>query len=264
MDSLARLGNAAPFYDEGRGYDVFGLDPRSLAAVVDLVAPLYERYFRVESSGIEHLPARGPTIVVANHGGFLPVDGALLCLDLVRRSDPPRIPRPVADHFVPRLPLVSAFLARMGAISGTRANVRRLLLRDELLVIFPEGVTGPAKPYRDRYRLQDWRVGFAEHAIRFAAPVVPAAIIGAEESWPLLAKLPLRMFGAPYLPIPASPLPLPAHVRIVYGAPIELHRGHTAEDAADPELVARAAARVREALEALIAGALRARDGVFR
>lgn len=264
MDSPGRLVHVAPFHDEGRGYDVFGLDPRSLATVVDLAAPLYERYFRVESSGIEHIPARGPAIVVANHSGFLPVDGALLCLDLLRRSDPPRIPRAVADRFVPRLPLISAFLARMGAVSGTRANVRRLLQRDELLVIFPEGVTGPAKPYRERYRLQDWRVGFAEHAIRFAAPVVPAAIIGAEESWPLLAKLPLRVFGSPYLPIPASPLPLPAHVRIVYGAPIELHRGRSANDAMDPEIVVGAAAQVREALEALIAGALQARDGVFR
>jgi 1-acyl-sn-glycerol-3-phosphate acyltransferase len=235
-----------------------------LASVVSGAATIYERYFRVDSIGADQIPAEGPAILVANHGGFLPIDAAILCLDVLRRTEPPRIPRAVADHFVPRLPLASTLFARMGVVSGTRANVRRLLQRDELIAIFPEGVTGPGKPFRDRYQIQGWRVGFAELAIRYRAPVVPVAIIGAEEAWPLLGKLRLHVFGSPYLPIPASPLPLPVRVHLRYGAPLELHRGCTPADAADPEIVAAAAANTRRALEQLVDDGLRARGGVFR
>lgn len=196
------------FHDAGYGFDVFGLSPPLLRRVAALGAPLYERYFRVDSRGIEHVPETGAAIIVANHGGVLPVDAAMLCLDVLRRT--PRIPRAIADHFVPRLPLVSSLFARLGVVSGRPANVRRLLEDGELVAIWPEGVAGPAKPFGLRYELQHWRVGFAEHAIRHRVPIIPAAIVGAEESWPLALRLPVRAFGSPYLPVPMSPVPLPA------------------------------------------------------
>jgi len=248
----------AAFFDEGYGYDVFGLHPPTLARTAAVGAPIYERYFRVSSEGSEHVPPRGPAILVANHGGMLPVDAAMLWLDVVRHLD--RYPRCVADQFVPQLPLVSTLFARCGAVSGTRANVAHLLTRGELLAIWPEGVSGPAKPYRDRYRLQAWSVGFAELAIRHRAPVVPVAIVGAEEAWPLATKLGVRWFGAPYLPIPRWPLPLPARIAIRYGAPIELGDG----DADDPAVVATAAARVHDALAAQLAALRSAHGDVFR
>lgn len=261
--TFTRIARQAPFHDEGYGFDVFGLHPVSLAHAVQITRPIYERYFRVESTGAEHVPPTGPAILVANHGGVLPVDAAMLCLDVLHRTAPPRIPRAVADHFVPRLPLVSTLFARLGVVSGTRVNVRRLLERGELIAIWPEGITGPAKPFRERYRLQSWRVGFAELAIRYRAAVVPVAIVGAEESWPLLARLRhSHAFGAPYLPIPASPFPLPAHYHIRYGAPLRFH-GDPA-DADDPDAVAMAASAARTAVEHLLAEALAARAGVFR
>lgn len=259
--TFQRIVQQAPFFDEGHGFDVFGLHPPSLARAVDAGRALYEHYFRVDSVGAEVIPPTGPAILVANHGGFLPIDSAMLCLDVLRRTEPPRIPRAIADYFVPRLPLVSTVLARLGVVSGTRANVRRLLERGELIAIWPEGVTGPAKPFSDRYRIQDWRVGFAELAVRHRAPVIPVAIVGAEESWPLAAKLP-GIFGAPYLPVPASPLPLPAHFHVRYGAPQVL--GTTAQDADDPELVAAAARDIRASLERMLEDARLARRGVFR
>ena len=259
-----RLAVAATFHDEGYGYDVFGLHPPTLQRTLEACAPIYDRYFRVESDGIEHVPVDGPAILIANHGGVLPVDAAMLCFDVLRKLDPPRIPRPVSDHFVPTLPLVSTLFARCGAVSGTRANVAHLLDRGELIVIWPEGVTGPAKRCRDRYQIQAWRVGFAELAIRYRAPVVPVAMVGAEESWPLAIKLGIRWFGTPYLPIPAWPLPLPAHYRIYYGAPIHLDHGHVATDADDPAIVAAASVRVREVLEGLIRDLRMCRRGVFR
>lgn len=261
---FARLVHEAPFHDAGHGYDVFGLHPPTLAAAVSAAAPLYDRYFRVDSQGIEQVPETGPAILVANHGGVLPVDAAMMCLDVLRRTDPPRIPRAIADHFVPRLPFVSTLFARLGVVSGTRANVRTLLEQGELIAIWPEGVTGPAKRFKDRYRIQEWRVGFAELAIRYHAPVVPVAIVGAEESWPLAMKLRgLHVFGAPYLPVPVTPIPLPAHYRLRYGEPRYLHGGAHRE-ADDPDVIAHAATQVRVALERLLDDTRCARRGVFR
>jgi 1-acyl-sn-glycerol-3-phosphate acyltransferase len=262
-NAYARIAVDAPFHDEGHGFDVFGLHPPSLARAVEASRLVYERYFRVDSRGADRIPACGPTILIANHGGILPVDAAMLCLDVLVRTVPPRIPRAVADHFVPRLPLVSTLFARMGVVSGTRANVRRLLERGELIALWPEGVSGPAKRFRDRYRIQAWRVGFAELAIRYQATIVPVAIIGAEESWPVLAKLrSIRAFGSPYLPIPASPIPLPAHYHIQYGAPIPARRPPEAAD--DPHAVACLAGEARTALDRLIQDTRYARRGVFR
>ena len=248
----------ARFHDEGYGFDAFGLHPPSLAGAVRAAAPVFEKYFRVESSGIENVPERGAAILVGNHGGVLPVDAAVLCLDVVRRAA--RIPRAVTDHFVPRLPIASTLLARLGVVSGTRTNVRRLLEDGELLAIWPEGTSGPAKLFRDRYQIQRWSVGFAELAIRYHAPVIPVAIVGSEESWPLLGKLALPMFGAPYLPIPATPVPLPAHFYLRYGDAIRFEQ----TDADDPTIVTSAAAIVRAELERLLAATLAERRGVWR
>jgi 1-acyl-sn-glycerol-3-phosphate acyltransferase len=263
--TFARIAHQAPFHDAGHGFDVFGLHPPALASAVAASAPLYERYFRVDSRGAERIPATGPAILIANHAGILPVDGAILCLDVLRRTDPPRIPRPISDHFVPRIPVISTLFARLGVVSGTRANVRHLLDQDELIAIWPEGVTGPAKSFRKRYQLQHWRVGFAELAIRHRAPVVPVAIVGAEESWPLATKLRrIHAFGAPYWPIPVAPLPLPTHYHLRYGSPLRLDHGYVAQDADDPAVVAAAAETARGALQQLIDDARRERRGIFR
>lgn len=249
------------FHDEGYGFDAFGLHPPSVATAVRLARPLLDSYFRVESNGPEAIPREGAAILVSNHGGVLPVDGAILALDVVRSSG--RIVRPITDHFVPRLPIASTWMARLGVVSGTRANVKHLLRRGELIAIWPEGVSGPAKEFGERYRIQRWSVGFAELAIRYRAPVIPVAIVGAEESWPMLAKLAVHAFGIPYLPVPATPLPLPVKYRLHYGAPLALHTGRQPADADDPVVVGEAAARVRGELEALLTRALAARTGVF-
>ncbi|MFW5920291.1 MAG: acyltransferase, partial [Polyangiales bacterium] len=109
-----------------------------------------------------------------------------------------------------------------------------------------------------------WRVGHAELAIRHCAPVVPVAIVGAEEAWPQLGRLRVHPFGAPWLPVPLSPIPLPVHYHIWYGEPLMLHEGLEPGDADDPRLAEAAAARVREAVQALIDRGLRERPGVFR
>lgn len=242
------------FQDAGHGYDVFGFHPPTLARVAGATGWLYRRYFRVTSHHPERIPPTGPAILIANHAGFLPIDAGLLFLDVLHSAG--RVARPIADRFVPRLPWVSRLFSRVGVVSGTRANVRRLLEDGSLLMIFPEGVTGTGKRFRDRYQLQGWRVGHVELAIRYRAPIIPVAIIGGEEAWPSLARIPARPFGAPYLPIPASVVPLPVRFHIHYGHPLDLYADAPARAANDPEVLERAAARTRAAVSGLVAHGL--------
>jgi 1-acyl-sn-glycerol-3-phosphate acyltransferase len=251
--------------DAGHGYDLFGLRRDSVLLALALGRLAYERYFRVESIGGERIPKHGSAILTANHGGMLPIDGVMLYLDVLRHTDPPRIPRAIADRFVPLLPTLGTFFARAGVVSGSRCNVTHLLDAGELLMIFPEGVAGMGKPLGQRHRLQNWTVGHAELAIRHRVPVVPVAIVGAEEQWLQLLRIDrFHWFGAPYLPLPVLPLPLPVRYHILYGEPLWLHEGRQPEEADDPSIVEAAAFRVRQAVEKLLAEGLRARRGIFR
>lgn len=250
--------------DAGYGYDTFGMHRDWLAAAQALANPFYRRYFRVSSHGAEHIPASGPAILVANHAGMLPVDAAMICMDVLAHTSPPRMVRCIGDRFVTDLPFVGTILSRCGVVSGTVANVRRLLDDGELCLIFPEGLPAIGKPFRERYQLHGWRVGHAELALQHGVPVIPLAVIGSEEQWPQIGRIAqVHPFGAPYLPIPASPWPLPVHYRIHYGPAISLRAPGTPPDLR-PETIQRAAAMTRAAVEQLIDAGLAARTGVFR
>jgi 1-acyl-sn-glycerol-3-phosphate acyltransferase len=262
-DELERL-RALAFHDEGHGYDAFGLHPAWVGVVLALLRPLHQRWFRVSAHGIENIPREGAAVLVANHSGVLPFDGAMVCIDVLRRMTPPRVVRPVADVFVPKLPFVSTLFARGGVVAGTRGNARALLDQGELLLIFPEGTAGIGKPFRDRYHLQRWTVGHAELALRHRAPVVPVGIVGAEEQFPFVVRLPIHALGVPYLPLSPLPFPLPVHYHLLYGEPIALHQRFRPEDADDPDAVRAAAEIVKAAVERLIAEGRAARKGIFR
>jgi 1-acyl-sn-glycerol-3-phosphate acyltransferase len=252
------------FRDAGHGYDVFGMTPKAVRRAMSLSKWLYEWYFRVSSHGVENVPSTGAAILAANHSGTLPIDGALIVLDVVRNTHPARVPRAIGDVFIPLLPWFGTLLSRVGMVSGTRSNFRYLLNAGELVLVFPEGVTGMAKGLRRRYRLEPFRVGHAELALRHRVPVIPVAVIGAEEAWPAAGRVAgFHAFGAPFLPLPLSPLPLPVRHAIYYGRPLLLHERYAPEDADDPEIVVRAARDVQDAVEELIERGLGERRGLL-
>lgn len=263
--ALCERSQLTRFRDQGHGVDPFGLHPDGVLTGLAITRWLYEKYFRVTSHGADNIPAEGPVVIASNHSGTLPLDGLMLWTDLVRNGPEGRIPRVVVDHFVPGIPIISIIFTRGGAIGGSRGNFHALLEAGEMILVFPEGVPGIGKLFRDRYRLAHWREGHVELAIRHGAPVVPVAVIGAEEQMPQLARIErVRLFGAPYLPITASPLPLPVHYHIWYGEPIPVQDRWAPEDAANPAAVAEATLWVRQAVEDLIAKGLKQRNGVFR
>ncbi len=251
------------YSDAGHGYDAFGLHPDYVAFGEVLTAPLYDRYFRVRSRGHEHIPQHGAAVLAVNHSGAIPLDGMMVWADVLRHTEPPRVARAVADHFVPMIPLIGTFFARGGMVGGSRGNARTLLENGELLMIFPEGVPGIAKHFKQRYQLQEWRVGHVELAIRHGAPVVPVGIVGAEEQMPQIGRIPISVAGMPFIPITLTPFPLPVRYHILYGAPIPVHEEYRPEHADDPSAVREAAARVKAAVQALLHQGLSERKGIF-
>ncbi|HHO49421.1 MAG TPA: acyltransferase family protein [Deltaproteobacteria bacterium] len=261
-EALDRRIDEIELADLGHGFDAFGASRGGIAFGLAITRFLYEHYFRVRSHGIEHIPTQGPVILAVNHSGLIPLDAMMIASDLIRHAPGARAPKIVMDHFVPNLPWVSILFTRAGGIAGSRGNVHAVLERGGLVVIFPEGTPGIGKPFSERYQLKPFRQGHAELAIHHQAPIVPVAVIGAEESWPQIARIDgIPAFGSPYVPIPATPLPLPLRFTIYYGEPIDVPGRTQPADAADADEVMALAALVQDAVQTLIELGLSARDG---
>ena len=254
------------FRDAGHGYDSFGLHPSFVALGEVIVSPLYDKYFRVRSFDHHHIPTTGPAVLAANHSGNLPMDGMLIWLDVLRNTSPPRVARPIADHFVPSLPYLGTLFSRGGLVGGSRGNARSLLDAGEMLMIFPEGVPGIVKSFHQRYQLQTFREGHAELAIRHQAPIVPIGVVGGEEQLPSFfsSRRLGKLFGIPTFPIPVVPVPLPVRYYLYYGEPIPVHEEFTPADADNPATVGEVASRVKAAVNTLIERGLDERPGVFQ
>jgi 1-acyl-sn-glycerol-3-phosphate acyltransferase len=194
---------------------------------------LYHYWFRVEVEGIEHVPATGGALLVSNHAGALPPDAAMIAKAIKTEHARPRPLHLTVEHFFKGYPGLAMLIAKVGGVPAHPANVHRLLYDEEQLVlVFPEGRKGTEKLYKDRYRLRRFgRGGFVESAMRARAPIVPVAVVGAEEAMPVFAQLkPLKkLTGLIYFPVtPTFPLLglfgglgyLPAKFRIRFLEPI--------------------------------------------
>ena len=249
----AGLGTAG-----GEQLDVYGRDARLSEAVAPLVDFLYSRWFRVEVEGASRVPTGG-ALLVANHAGALPLDGPMLHEAL--RRERPDLPdsRWLAEDQVFYAPLLGTLFNRLGAVRASPDSATRLLGEGRPVLIFPEGIQGIGKPFRDRYRLQRFgRGGFVKLALRTGRPILPVAIMGAEETLPLLGKLPGGALGVPYLPV--TPPPLPAKWRIRIGEPLRTPPGANETDLSVVESLVEA---TRSTIEHMLRELLGARGGVF-
>jgi 1-acyl-sn-glycerol-3-phosphate acyltransferase len=253
--------------------DEFGYDRRFTETVLPLFEFLYTIWWRVEAAGVEHLPAEGAGLIVANHSGVLPWDGAMINL-AVRHEHPARrqCRMLVLDMFA-LLPFLAPLVAQTGGVRASQENGERLLRRGELVGVFPEGVKGVGKPFRQRYRLARFgRGGFVRLALRTGAPIIPCAVVGGEEIHPMLARADLvgRPLGLPYFPLtptfpwlgPLGMVPLPSKWSIDFGDPLPT-TGFGPDAADDPILVNRLAEKVRGAIQRMIDGRLARRRSVW-
>ena len=253
--------------------DDFGFDPAWTESLLIAFKALYRDYWRVETTGVEHVPSSGRALLVANHAGVLPWDGTMIKTAVFTEHSRPRHVRAlVASQFM-GMPALSWFLRRTGQAVGHPDDTRRLLERDELVLVFPEGTRGTGKGFKDRYRLRRFgRGGFVSTAIRAQAPIIPISVVGSEEIYPMLADLgPVaRLFGLPYFPVtpfwpwlgPLGLIPLPSKWRIQFHSPIEVSHLDP-KDADDQHLVMAMADDVRDVIQRGLYENLKLRRGVF-
>jgi 1-acyl-sn-glycerol-3-phosphate acyltransferase len=190
--------------------DRWGRSEHLRAITRTIYDPIYTHWFRVEWEGWEHLPTEGGALLVANHAGAIPPDAPSIMHGIERD-----LHRPVyglAENLFRSMPVVGTLWSRSGGVAAHPDNAYRLLHDEQQLVlVFPEGTKGTGKHYNDRYKLRRFgRGGFVEIAMRAGVPVIPIAVMGAEEAMPIVFKSNrlAKLMNIPYFPVTANMLML--------------------------------------------------------
>ncbi len=240
--------------------DEWGFDEEFAEAAYPIFEFLYDTWWRVQTVGVQNVPSHGRGLLVANHSGSVfPFDATMIGIGIMREHPLPRWTRPMILNWAFELPFLSYFLRRFGGVPANPYNATRLLEQDQLVMVFPEGAKGTGKPFSDRYRLRRFgRGGFVEVALRTGAPIIPVAVVGAEEIYPKIGESQVlaKLAGAPFVPLtptfpwlgPLGLIPLPSRWRIEFCEPIDLS-GHGPEAAEDKGLVFDISEQVRETIQ---------------
>jgi len=278
MDLAARVGGAVDFVRRRLSgdypVDEFGFDPELLDTVLMApMRPLFRSWFRVEVRGLHNVPDDGAALVVANHSGTIAVDAVMTQLALLDEHPEHRHLRMLGADLVFAMPFLAELARKAGHTLACMADAQRLLAEGQLVGVWPEGFKGIGKPFAERYKLQRFgRGGFVAAAVRTGAPIIPTAIVGAEEIYPKIGEIPVlaRLLGMPYFPItptfpwlgPLGMVPLPSKWIIEFGEPIrtdDLPEG----SADDPMTILETTDRVRETIQQGLYRILVDRPGVF-
>jgi 1-acyl-sn-glycerol-3-phosphate acyltransferase len=253
--------------------DEWGFDEQFADAAGPFLDFLFQRWWRVQVEGVRNVPSHGRALLVSNHAGIFPWDGAMIGTAILREHPLPRFTRFLVLNWAFELPYLSSAIRRLGGVPASPYNAMRLLEQDELVGVFPEGVKGTSKDFSDRYRLQRFgRGGFVELALRTGSPIVPVAVVGSEEIYPKIGEAPLlaRLTGAPFFPItPTFPLlgplglvPLPSKWRIEFCDPIDTAQ-YGRDAGQDRTLVFELSERVRETIQSKVHENLVKRGSAF-
>ncbi len=242
------------------GVDRWGMSPVVFRRFLSLGDWLYRNYFRVETTGVQKVPP-GRALLIGNHSGQIAWDGLMVLVAMVREADPPRAVRSMAEKFLIHQPWLGTLTVRLGQITGLPENCKRLLEDEHLVMVFPEGARGVAKPWFQRYQLQQFGTGFMRLALETKTPIVPFAFVGGEEIMINLGNIsPLaKLLGFPSFPILLTPLPLPAKCQLRFGEPLYFEGTGDEPDEEVEEMVY----QVRAAIDSMIQNGLACRKSVF-
>ena len=259
-----RLADAAEFIRRRAAgeyeVDESGFDPDFTSSVVMPAAlALYRQWFRVRMQGLQNVPGSGAALIVANHSGVLPIDAVMLQAGIFDEHPGHRHLRLLGADLVYALPALSVLARKSGHVPAAPAEAEHLLRSGELVGVFPEGFKGIGKPFSERYRLQRFgRGGFAATAMKAGVPIIPCAIVGAEEIYPMIGNSePIaRLLGLPYFPVtplfpwlgPVGAVPLPSNWIIEFCDPVPTD-GFTADQQDDPGAVSELADKVKDTIQ---------------
>ncbi|MGH2751430.1 MAG: lysophospholipid acyltransferase family protein [Actinomycetota bacterium] len=254
--------------------DEFGYDQElSREILLPMLRPLYKHYFRVRTLGVGRIPSEGPALLVANHSGAIPIDAVMMQYAVATEHPATRVVRNIGADLVWAAPFVSHLARKAGNAVACDEDALALLERDQLVAVFPEGYKGTGKGWSERYRMQRFgRGGFIEVALRARVPIVPVAIVGAEEAFPMVgnARTLASLLRLPYFPItptfpllgPLGLLPLPSRWVIEFGEPIPMDQ--YPEDAADDRMfVFDLTDSIRDRIQQMVYKGLRYRGSTF-
>jgi 1-acyl-sn-glycerol-3-phosphate acyltransferase len=269
----ARQWGRVALRDRAEEVDEFGLDQEFTRRAQPVIDALYTKWWRVETSGAENVPDGGRVILCANHAGAVPYDGLMLAAALRREHPARRTLRWLADDFVFHFPFMGVALNRLGAVRACQENAERLLRSSNVVGVFPEGVKGVSKSFGERYQLQRFgRGGHIKLALRTRTPIVPVAIVGSEETHPMLPTGPIaKLLNMQFLPVtptfpwlgPLGLVPLPSKWSITFLPAIPVD-GYDKDAADDELLVGRLNEKVRAAIQDELSRRVRARQSAFR
>lgn len=253
--------------------DDWGLDQEFVDVVRPLFDFLYRKYFRVETSGIENIPETGRALLVSNHSGQIPWDGSMIASAVLNDHPSGRLIRALFASWFTQMPVLSAVLVKLGQTLANEENGIRLLEQGEIVLVFPEGIKGISKLYKDRYKLARFgRGGFVRMALKTSTPIIPVSVVGAEETYITFRQTRFisKLIGYPFLPISLrwpwlgllGLVPLPTKWYIDFGAPIQLDRyGDGADE--DIVLVSQLTNQVRNTIQNMIYQRLGERKSIF-
>lgn len=248
------------------GTDPFGLDVEWAKWALGVVWFLHRKYFRADVFGVENVP-EGRVLLIANHSGQIPLDGAMIGAAVFFDRERPRIVRSMVEKWVQLQPFVAVLFTRVGQVVGVPENARRLLELGEPILVFPEGSKGISKPFSERYQMTEFGLGFMRLALETKTPIVPVAVVGAEEQYVNLANLGsvAKAVGMPTFPvvpqwfIPGLQLPLPTKYKIYFGEPMTFEGDPDDDDHVIEEKVY----VVKQTIQSMLNRGLRERRGIF-
>lgn len=278
-DWISRLAGAAEFVrrriaGEFEVDQETGFDPELNDTVLMPIArSLYRNWFKVQMRGLEHVPAEGAALVVANHSGVLPFDAIMLQVGVLDEHPAGRNLRLLGADLVYSVPLLRQVARASGHVPANPAEAERLLRAGELVGVFPEGFKGIGKPFSERYQLQRFgRGGFARMALRLGIPLIPCAVVGAEEIYPMVANWPelAARLKLPYFPItplfpwlgPLGAVPLPSNWLIEFCDPVPTD-GFTADQSEDADVIGELADKIKDVIASKISELLAERGPAF-
>ncbi|HEX7665370.1 MAG TPA: lysophospholipid acyltransferase family protein [Polyangiaceae bacterium] len=264
-DFAARM-DRVPVALGSAGVDLFGFDPQWAKYALAATAFLHRRYFRTEVFGKENVPA-GRVLLIANHSGQVPIDGAMIGATMFMDVEPPRFIRAMVEKWTQTLPFVSMLFSRVGQVVGVPENARLLLEQGEAILVFPEGARGISKTFDKRYQLTEFGLGFMRLAIETNTPIVPIAVVGGEEQYVSIANFDglakiLRMPSFPVMPqmlLPGGQLPLPTRYRIYFGEPMTFSGDPDDDDSVIEEKVW----TVKQTIQAMLNRGVKQRKNIF-
>jgi 1-acyl-sn-glycerol-3-phosphate acyltransferase len=269
------LRELIPAVEQARALDDWGRSERVIGAIQPLLDFYYRYWFRVEQEGVEHVPARGGALLVSNHSGALPPDAPMISQAILHEHPSPRPIHMLAEHWFKGYPGVGLLTNKIGMVPAHPANAQRLLFDEQgLALAFPEGMKATRKLYWQRYRLRRFgRGGFVRTAMRAGVPIVPIAVVGAEDAMPIFAHVPLlqRLTGLIYFPVnhafpqlglAAGLMYLPAKFKLRFLEPMEMS-GYADDDLEDLALVQAIADDVRSRIQAEVDALVAERTSIW-